>query len=107
MVLNLDEERLSRDNQESAKEPSFVERGGGALTVSRLNFFRLGLLGGFTVLGWRLWDLQKPLQDNFNLEKSAKAVPPETRFITSKAPRGIIYDRNGKRLVTNNATYSV
>src|SRR5438067_1470849 len=107
MVLNLDEEKLSKDNQDSVLEvPN--ERGGGLRTISRLNFLRFGILGGFTILGWRLWDLQKPLQDtSFNNPTKSKTPVAESRFITSKPPRGIIYDRNGKRLVLNQATYRV
>lgn len=76
-------------------------------TISRLNFFRIGILGGMTVLGWRLWDMQKPLQENFSGPDVRKPPAPETRFIKSKAPRGIVFDRAGKALVTNAATYSV
>jgi penicillin-binding protein 2 len=111
MVLNLDQDKLSkeRDNHEAVQEAQ-SERGGGAKTMSRLNFLRLGMLGGISLLGWRLWDLQKPLQDPAltNKRSSSPASPATiTRYITSTAPRGIIYDRAGKRLVSNQAVYSV
>ncbi len=108
MVLKLDEQRLSNDQPDKLQEV-LPARGGGNRTLSRLNFFRLGMLGGFTILGWRLWDLQQPLQPDMTSTRTdqARQLIDNTRYITSKAPRGILYDRNGKRLVTNAATYSV
>lgn len=111
MVLNLDEEKLAkeRDNHEAVKEAQ-SERGGGSKTMTRLNFLRLGMIGGITLLGWRLWDMQKPLQ-NPALTNQRDGTPDSptaiTRYITATAPRGIIYDRAGKRLVSNQAVYSV
>jgi penicillin-binding protein 2 len=111
MVLNLDEEKLSkeRENHEAVHEAQ-SERGGGTKTMSRLNFLRLGMAGGVAFLGWRLWDLQKPFQDDTLTNQrgdSPDSPSAITRYITSTAPRGIIYDRAGKRLVSNQAVYSV
>ena len=106
MVVKLDEQRLAQESPEDSQEVG-NERGGGARTLSRLNFLRVAMLGGFAVLGWRLWDLQKPLRDSADTADANDKAKPETQFITTKAPRGIIYDRNNKRLVTNTATYSV
>ena len=111
MVLNLDEDKLSkeRDNHETVQETQ-NERGGGTKSMSRLNFLRVAMAGGIGVLGWRLWDMQKPLQDSTLTNQHAENLASPTaitRYITSTAPRGIIYDRAGKRLVTNQAAYSV
>ena len=96
MVLNLDEEKLARQNQleesEPGKKPS---KGGGgrAQTMSRLNFLRIGIGGSFALLTWRLWDMQmnRPPQTN-------REARPEFRTISVKAPRGIIYDANANGL---------
>ncbi len=111
MVLNLDEDKLSkeREGSESIQEPHQTERG-GPKTMSRLNFLRLAMAGGVGFLGWRLWDMQKPLQDPTLTNQPNPALDSPTaitRYITSTAPRGIIYDRFGKRLVLNQAAYSV
>ncbi len=107
MVLNLDNEKLTREAGDESSQILPTERGGGARTLTRLNFFRAGMLGGFTLLGWRLWNMQKPLDETAAVARTNKTTAPNTRFITTKAPRGIIYDRSGKRLVSNNAAYVV
>ena len=47
MVLKLDEEKLTKEVEDITPQLP-TERGGGVRTISRLNFFRLGILiGGF------------------------------------------------------------
>lgn len=107
MVLNIDKEKLNREVEDAT--PSIVtERGSSNRSVSRLNFLRLGILGGFSLLGWRLWDLQKPLEQDYTADNGTKTAPStDLRYITTKPPRGIVYDRNKQRLVVNQAIYSV
>src|SRR3712207_9385704 len=108
MVLNLDEEKLARErgDSEESSSPLPLDRGGGTRTLSRLNFLRLGILGGFTVLGWRLWDMQKPLQEG--VTNPAESQPPaDTSFFTAKAPRGLIFYPKRKRLASHTATLFV
>ncbi len=107
MVLKLDEDKLAR---EQIGDGSTVapERGGGVRTLSRLNFLRVGVVGGMTLLGWRLWDMQKPLQESFSTETVKKTTTIDTRLITYTAPRGLVYDRTGKtKLISNKVTYAV
>jgi penicillin-binding protein 2 len=103
MVLNLDEEKLARQNQPEDGKPGDNSGGNSrGQLMSRLNFLRVAIGGSFGLLTWRLWDMQMnrpPLVRN--------EARRETRTITIKAPRGIIYDATGKRLVTNKATYAV
>jgi penicillin-binding protein 2 len=110
MVLNLDEDKLSkeRENNDNIQEPHQSERS-APKTMSRLNFLRVAMAAGVGFLGWRLWDMQKPLQDPALTNQRTTSTEPSaiTRYITSTAPRGIIYDRFGKRLVSNQAAYSV
>ncbi len=107
MVLKLDEGKIAQDDIDGSQLVP-TDRGGGSRTFSRLNFLRVGMVGGLTLLGWRLWDMQKPLQENFSGEAIRKPALPDTRYITAKAPRGLIYDRSGKqKLVNNTPNYSV
>lgn len=104
MVLNLDEEKLARQNQLEEGKPgdNSSPKNGRAQVLSRLNFLRVGIGSSFAFLTWRLWDMQMNRPPQVRLE-----ARQEVRAITVKAPRGIIYDSTGKRLVTNKATYSV
>ncbi len=102
MVLNLDEEKLARQNQGDEGGPNRNRVTGRAQTLSRLNFLRLGIGGSFAILGWRLWDMQ------INRPPEARnTTQQEIRPIKIKAPRGIIYDANEQKLVSNKPTYSV
>lgn len=102
MVLNLDEEKLAKDN-EYEEERRTEAKSGKARNVSRLNFLRVTIVGGFTILGWRMWDLQinRPPAERQQAQKVL------TRDLTVKSPRGLIYDRNQTPLVSNIANYSV
>jgi penicillin-binding protein 2 len=102
MVLRLDEDNLTRDN-EREEDNSSRKKVGKALLMSRVNFLRVALMGGFTVLGWKLWDLQV----NTPPEERQLATRTQVRDITIKPPRGVIYDRFGNPLVRNIPTYSV
>jgi penicillin-binding protein 2 len=57
----------------------------------------------FILLGARLWELQVVRGDQF----ATQAVDNRLRMERIPAPRGIIYDRNGKQLVKNAPFYSV
>ena len=57
----------------------------------------------FSVLGFRLWFLQILSGDRY----TALADNNRLRTVSIEAPRGVIYDRNGKSLVENRAGLSV
>jgi penicillin-binding protein 2 len=57
----------------------------------------------FGVLAFRLWYLQVLSGDQY----VAKAMNNQTREVNVEAPRGVIYDRNGKILVENRAGLDV
>ena len=57
----------------------------------------------FSVLGFRLWFLQILSGDHY----MALADNNRLRTVSIEAPRGVIYDRNGKPLVENRAGLSV
>ena len=65
--------------------------------------FNAALVIMFFVLALQLYHMQ--IVDSRNYSEQAK--DNRERIITKKASRGIIYDRNGKRLVVNNPSYSV
>lgn len=71
----------------------------------RLRFllFRLAVALGFIILLWRLWHLQVISAQEFRL----KADRNRFRLVPIDAPRGIIYDRFGRMLVRNVASFSV
>ncbi|MEI6043376.1 MAG: penicillin-binding transpeptidase domain-containing protein [Chloroflexota bacterium] len=103
MVLNLDEEKLGNQNYPDGSGSGEKTGGGGhAQIMSRLNFLRVVIGGSFSLLTWRLWDMQMN-----RTPQVAGSTRQEIRTITNKAPRGIIYDANKVRLVTNKATYAV
>lgn len=102
MVLNLDEEKLARqqavDEAESFKAD---QKRGRSVTMSRLNFLKLGLAGGFGLLGLRLADMQ--LNRGQQSQQDNKSY---IRLIQTNAPRGIIYDSKGNLIAENVATYN-
>ncbi len=57
----------------------------------------------FCVLGVQLYRMQIVQGNNYN----EQAKGNRERIVTKNASRGIIYDRNGVRLVANNPSYSV
>jgi penicillin-binding protein 2 len=57
----------------------------------------------FSVLGFRLWFLQILSGDRY----TAMANNNRLRTVSIEAPRGVVYDRNGKTLVQNRAGLSV
>jgi penicillin-binding protein 2 len=57
----------------------------------------------FAVLGFRLWYLQVLSGDHY----TALANDNRLRNVTIEAPRGVVYDRNGKVLVQNRGGLSV
>jgi penicillin-binding protein 2 len=108
MVLDLDKDRRARESLESAA-PDVNERGGGRLTLSRLNFLKVGVAGSFVLLGWRLMDMQKPFAERTELTAAEiqRRNPVNSQYIVSKAPRGVIYDRKLRQLVFNEVSYAV
>ncbi|MDS0528017.1 penicillin-binding transpeptidase domain-containing protein [Clostridium sp. SHJSY1] len=70
---------------------------------SRYNIF-LGIMGIiFTVIISKLVYVQLYKHDDYKDQADTTA----TRFISEKAPRGIIYDANGNILATNQQTYTI
>src|SRR5947208_17099921 len=65
--------------------------------------FNGALVAMFFVLALQLYHMQ--IIDSHSYSEQAK--DNRERIITKTASRGIIYDRNGKRLVVNNPSYSV
>ena len=71
--------------------------------ATRLNVLRVGVSAGFLLLAGSFWFLQvvqylqfKELAENNHL-----------RTLTLRAPRGIIYDRNGQLLVENRNSFNI
>ena len=69
----------------------------------RLSVIALVAVVFFSVLGFRLWYLQVLSGDHY----TALANDNRLRNVTIEAPRGVIYDRNGKVLVQNRGGLSV
>src|SRR5438270_2635364 len=65
--------------------------------------FKILLVAMFCLLGAQLYRMQ--VIDSSSYSEQAKGN--RERIITKAASRGIIYDRNGLRLVVNNPSYSV
>lgn len=85
------------------------ESGGEILALRKpipergLLFFRYLVLGGMIVLALRVFYLQVVRNDYY----SRLARENRVRYISIKAPRGIIYDRNGRELVSNIPSFDV
>lgn len=77
------------------EDDSFV-----GIRVGVLLLFALVLFG---VLGFRLWYLQILSGDEY----AGSATVNRIRTITVEAPRGVIYDRNGEKLVENRGGLSI
>ena len=69
----------------------------------RLLGFRVAVILSFVVLSVKLWDMQVVHTDNY----VSKAVQNRVRERTVKAPRGVIYDRNHRQLVSNTPSFDV
>ncbi|HEY8694417.1 MAG TPA: penicillin-binding protein 2 [Chloroflexota bacterium] len=69
----------------------------------RLIGFRVAVVLSFVVLSVKLWDMQVVHSDNY----ISKAVQNRVRERTVKAPRGVIYDRNHRQLVSNTPSFDV
>jgi penicillin-binding protein 2 len=69
----------------------------------RIAVITVALVLAFTVLAARLWHLQIVKGTNFK----RLSYENRLRIVKVPAPRGIIYDRNGKPLVKNSPYYSV
>lgn len=69
----------------------------------RLLGFRVVIVLSFLVLGVKLWDMQVVHTDSY----INKAVSNRVRERTVKAPRGVIYDRNHRQLVSNTPSFDV
>lgn len=65
--------------------------------------FNVTLLLIFVVLGWRLWEMQIVEGGLYRTQADAN----QRRIITTKAIRGVIYDRNSRQLVSNRPVYAV
>jgi penicillin-binding protein 2 len=70
---------------------------------NQTRFFKTVLVVLFVLLFGRLWQMQV-LEYSAYIKLSQENT---TRTIPTLAPRGIIYDRNGKVLVANRAVFSV
>src|SRR6476646_4230985 len=65
--------------------------------------FQVTLVVMFVILAGQLYRMQIIEGKSY----ADRATDNRERVITKKAERGIIYDRNGMRLVANNPSYSV
>lgn len=91
-------------------EVSSMQKGGGEVSALRkpisekgLLFFRYLILAGITILVLKVLYLQVVRRDYY----SQMAKENRVRYISIKAPRGIIFDRNGKELVSNIPSFDV
>lgn len=69
----------------------------------RIVLFQILILGAFAVLGVQLWRLQILQTQGYQSQADANRF----RLVAIDAPRGVIYDRQGRLLVRNVPTYSV
>src|SRR5581483_5518323 len=69
----------------------------------RLLGFRIAIVLAFVTLSVKLWDMQIVHSENY----VTKAVENRVRERTVKALRGVVYDRNHKQLVANQASFDV
>ena len=99
MVLRLDEDRLSDNEANDAREECRRP-----LIVSRLNFLRIGVLTSFGVLAQQLWRLQVSDSAERN-RRVAEAQDNQLRTIRTRPTRGVIFDRSMKQLVENVPIY--
>src|SRR6476661_2083125 len=65
--------------------------------------FNVTLLLIFVVLGVRLWEMQIVEGGLYRTQADAN----QRRIITTKAIRGVIYDRNSRQLVSNRPVYAL
>jgi len=91
-------------------EVSSMQEGGGEISALRkpipekgLLFFRYLILGGMIILALKVFYLQVARNDYY----SQMAKENRVRSISIEAPRGIIYDRNGRELVSNTPSFDV
>ncbi len=91
-------------------EVSSMQEGGGEVSALRkpigekgLFFFRGLMLATIIILALRVLYLQTVKNDYY----SQMARENRVRYVSIKAPRGIIYDRNGKELVNNIPSFDV
>lgn len=104
MVLDLNQEKLEREKlvDEGDNTVTGVKRG-RPLSLSRLRFLKFGIVGGFTVLGLKLWDLQ--------VNQGPKSQPDSSKsyiqYIQTNAPRGIIFDGKGNVIASNDVVFNV
>src|SRR3954451_13831211 len=65
--------------------------------------FNVTLILIFVVLGVRLWEMQIVEGGLYRTQADAN----QRRILTTKAIRGVIYDRNSRQLVSNRPVYAV
>src|SRR3954465_9579990 len=70
---------------------------------SSLVLFNILLIAIFALLGGRLWQMQGVEGGAYKDQAQAQTI----RIITTKAIRGVIYDRNSRQLVSNRPVYAV
>jgi penicillin-binding protein 2 len=70
---------------------------------SSLVIFNAVLLAIFLILGWRLWQMQVVEGGLYRNQADAN----RRRIITTKAIRGVVYDRHSRQLVSNRPVYAV
>jgi len=70
---------------------------------SSLVIFNILLISMFAILGGRLWQMQVIEGGVYKDQAHAQTL----RTITTKAIRGVIYDRNSLQLVSNRPVYAV
>lgn len=80
-----------------------AERAKGYAGQNRLAFIQYGLLAAFVIIGVRLWSLQVI----HHQEYVRKAESNRLKTIPILAPRGFIYDREGRVLVENYPAFNI
>lgn len=69
----------------------------------RIILFQLAVLVAFAVLAGRLWRLQILRAQDYQVQADSNRF----RLVSVDAPRGVIYDRNGRLLVRNIPSYTI
>lgn len=110
MILENYFNKKRRTRSREIDEVSSMRDGGGEVSALRkpigekgLQFFRFFALATIAVLALRVFYLQVVRNDFY----SQMAKDNRVRYVPIRAPRGIIFDRNGEKLVNNSPSFDV